>query len=94
MLQLSLKLMIYLHDVTMDYYQPKHTKPISNAKVVGVLGLTSKRVCLSCIKGEIVEITDTPTYGRCTECPTTSLLPSCKLKTSATLKFKQKRDLF
>ena len=86
--------MIYLHDVTMDYYQPKHTKPISNAKVVGVLGLTSKRVCLSCIKGEIVEITDTPTYGRCTECPTTSLLPSCKLKTSATLKFKQKRDLF
>ena len=37
-----------------------------------------------------MQITDTPTYGRCTECPTTSLVPSCKLETSATLKIQAK----
>jgi len=78
--------------VTVDFYKLLNLLPSITVRGQLQIELTSKRVCLSCKKGEI-GINDIPTYGRCSECPTTALIPAANWKLQLLLKFKQ-NDFF
>jgi hypothetical protein len=56
-----------------------------NAKVIAVSDFASDLMCISCNKGCIKPIEESRAYGRCSQCPTTLLLESCKLQVSALL---------
>ena len=63
----------------------KPTRMIANAKVIAVSDFASDLICISCNKGSITPIEESRAYGRCSQCPTTLLLESCKLQVSALL---------
>lgn len=63
----------------------KQTKELIDAKVVAVCNLQSNQMRISCTKGHIFPIQDNPSLGKCSMCPTISLLSACKLQTSAQL---------
>ena len=63
----------------------KRTITITDAKVTAVSDFTSDLICVSCNKGRIRPIRESRAYGRCSQCPTTVLLSSCKLQVSALL---------
>ena len=58
---------------------------IANAIVITVSDFASDLICISCNKGHITPIEESPAYGRCSQCPTILLLDSCKLQVSALL---------
>ena len=63
----------------------KRTRVIANAKVIAVSDFASDLLCISCNKGRIQPMEESRAYGRCSLCPTTLLLESCKLQVSALL---------
>lgn len=63
----------------------KQTKKLTDAKVIAVCNLQSNQTCISCTKDHILPIQDNPSLGKCSMCPTTSLLSACKLQISAQL---------
>ena len=47
-----------------------HTRTLEDVKVIAVTELVLKRTCVSCRKGHVTSIEDTPSLGRCSACPT------------------------
>lgn len=63
----------------------KRTREITNARVIAVSEFASNFLCISCNKGCIKPIKENQLYGRCSQCPTTLLLSSCKVQIYALL---------
>ena len=65
----------------------RQIKTITNCSVIAVSDFVSTRVCLTCHNGYVVPLDDNPTCGRCSKCPTITVLvlANCKLLLSATL---------
>ena len=61
------------------------SKHIHNAKVVAVSTLTKQHSCIVCKKGHTTPLPDNPSIGRCSNCPTVTLLTKCTMETSAML---------
>ena len=62
----------------------KSTKNLQNVKVIAV-SVTSGHVYISCKAGYVKPMQTNVEYGKCTDCPTTVLIKTCKFKVSALL---------
>lgn len=63
----------------------KCTRVFANAKVIAESDFASDLLCISCNKRRIQPIEESRASGRCSPCPTTFLLESCKLQVCALL---------
>ena len=71
-----------------------HTRTLEDVKVIAVTELILKRTCVSCRKGHVTSIEDTPSLGRCSACPTTVVMDSCPTELSAIITVKSKTFTF
>ena len=58
---------------------------LHKATVIAVSGLSQHQSCIVCKKGHISPVSDQPSLGKCSDCPTTTLMSKCIVQTSAML---------
>ena len=78
-----------IHDIpdTPSTSSSSDTKQITlhNAQVIAVSGLTQRRSCIMCKRGQIESMPDRPTLGKCSDCPMLTLISKCTTDTTAML---------